>query len=175
LERRLEERFLERRLEERFLERRLDERFLEVLFLEVLRLEELRRDRRLEDLFLETLRPWFFRHLEEVLPLQCFMALFMVGREPSACLFAFLHACNLRVQEVCLGDLRLEERRFDEDRLVDRRFPPVKGIFIIKENILFFFEFLTNFNYFYMEKLYYFVKIPRTQSRPASTITPLFT
>ena len=65
----------------------------------------------------------------EVRPLQCFMALFIVGRDPSACLFAFLHACNLRVQEVCLGDLRLDERRvddrrLDEDRLVDLRFPP---------------------------------------------------
>ncbi len=126
---RLEERFLEvLRLEERFLEvLRLEERFLEVLRLEerrleVLRLEERRlEERRLEDLFLETLRPWFFLHLEEALPLHAFIAAFKEGRDPSLCLFTFRHAINFLVQETILGD----NLRFDERRLVDLRFEAI--------------------------------------------------
>jgi len=43
----------------------------------------------------------------------------MEGREPSFLALAFRHACNLRVQEVCLGDLRLVDLRFEDFLLGD--------------------------------------------------------
>ena len=65
----------------------LADRFLEDLFL-LLRLAEVLRLGlfRFEVLRLgEGLRPWFFLHLvlREERPLQCFIALFIEGREPS--------------------------------------------------------------------------------------------